>query len=71
MSMFDGKSLNAIYQNGNQMELWVTGGMVIVTVPEDIRLIMKLLQQGKKLQKEYDIDINSYVRYELMEHYDW
>jgi hypothetical protein len=69
--MFDGKSLNAIYQNGNQMELWVTGGMVIVTVPEDIRLIMKLLQQGKKLQKEYDIDINSYVRYELMEHYDW
>ena len=70
MSYLEGKSINLIRYHGGlvagdpeTIDLWITGGVLQVTEPNDVSLINHLVKEAERM----DVDVKDYVRYMLIE----
>ena len=70
MSYLEGKSINLIRYHGGlvagdpeRIDLWITGGVLQVTEPNDVSLINHLVKEAERM----DVDVKDYVRYMLIE----
>lgn len=74
MSSIEGKGIILVRHYGGlvagdpeRIELWQPGGVILVTKPEDVDLINKLIKDANKLK----VDVNNYLEYMLVEEYGW
>ena len=74
MSLIEGKGITLVRHYGGlvagdpeRIELWQPGGVILVTKPEDVDLINKLIKDAHRL----NVDVNNYLEYMLVEEYGW
>lgn len=69
-SSIEGKRIYSIRHNGGlvagqpeTIEIHLTGGIMTVTEPEDVKLVNRLVQEAKRM----GVEVNDYVAYMLVE----
>ena len=74
MSLIEGKGITLVRYYGGlvagdpeRIELWQPGSVILVTKPEDVDLINKLIKDAHRLK----VDVNNYLEYMLVEEYGW